>query len=263
MSVRTDVVLPVGTVLAVVATMTLLTFTSSSTALAASIGCGGVLTRSVVLSHDLLNCTGNGLVIGAGGSTVDLGGHTVDGTLSDHSVGVKNVGHANVIVKHGAVREFDRGVQLLGAAGNQLRGLMVSQNSSDGIDLNHAAPTRSSAVRSARTSPASGWRTAPAGTWWPMDRPGQRRRRHPAAGATNNRVTANIVNSNGSSAHPFTGQILLVGANRNRNRNDANDASVSSTIAIVLLRSDHHQIVGNLAGSVGSDGNAGGIFPAG
>ena len=45
----------------------------------AKIKCGQTLTQSVRLTDDLVNCPGDGLVIGADGITVDLGGHTLDG----------------------------------------------------------------------------------------------------------------------------------------------------------------------------------------
>jgi hypothetical protein len=58
----------------------------------------------VVLTHDLLGCRGDGLVVGASGITIDLGGHTVAGTVSDDSVGIRNAGRAHVLVKNGVVR---------------------------------------------------------------------------------------------------------------------------------------------------------------
>jgi len=135
---RIQVVRSVGVVLALVASVTVLT----STAQARPIGCGSVVTRSVVLTRDLLGCQGDGLVIGASGITVNLGGHTVAGLVSDDSVGIRNAGHADVLVKNGVVRQFERGVQLTGVSGNRLRGLTVELNGSDGIDLNHSNGTQ-------------------------------------------------------------------------------------------------------------------------
>jgi hypothetical protein len=39
--------------------------------------CGDTVTQDTTLTADLLDCPGDGLVIGAPGITVDLGGHTV------------------------------------------------------------------------------------------------------------------------------------------------------------------------------------------
>jgi hypothetical protein len=48
-------------------------------AVAQPLGCGAVVTRSATLAADLLDCPGDGLVIGADGITVDRGpGHGGD-----------------------------------------------------------------------------------------------------------------------------------------------------------------------------------------
>ncbi len=47
-----------------------------------TVNCGDTLTHSVKLTADLTNCPGDGLVIGANGITVDLNGHTIDGTVT-------------------------------------------------------------------------------------------------------------------------------------------------------------------------------------
>ena len=49
-------------------------------AFAAHVTCGDVITQDTTLDSDLIDCPGDGLVIGADGVTLDLGGHTVDGT---------------------------------------------------------------------------------------------------------------------------------------------------------------------------------------
>src|SRR3954452_16738595 len=52
------------------------------------VGCGSVLTRSTVLQTDLLDCPGNGLVIGADGITVDPNGHRISGRIISTGGGV-------------------------------------------------------------------------------------------------------------------------------------------------------------------------------
>ena len=82
-----------------------------------TVGCGTVLTSSVVLTRDLVDCSGDGLVVGADGITVDLGGHTVsgDGVPGTMSVdaGVRVEGRHRVTVVDGGVSGFDRGVALI------------------------------------------------------------------------------------------------------------------------------------------------------
>jgi hypothetical protein len=50
------------------------------TADAVNLECGSVVTRDVRLSHDLIGCTGNGLVVDADGVDIDLNGHLISGT---------------------------------------------------------------------------------------------------------------------------------------------------------------------------------------
>ena len=41
--------------------------------------CGDVITQDTTLDSDLIDCPGDGVVIGASGITLDLAGHTIDG----------------------------------------------------------------------------------------------------------------------------------------------------------------------------------------
>ena len=43
------------------------------------VSCGQTITASIVVSNDLDDCPGYGLIVGANGITLDLGGHTIDG----------------------------------------------------------------------------------------------------------------------------------------------------------------------------------------
>jgi parallel beta-helix repeat protein len=72
----------------------------------AILGCGDTLTVSVHLTSDLLGCGATGLVVGAGGITVDLNGHTVGGTNAPNSVGILNNGYSNVKIVHGTILGF-------------------------------------------------------------------------------------------------------------------------------------------------------------
>jgi hypothetical protein len=78
---------------------------------AAAVTCGQVLDRSFMLQEDLTNCPADGLVIGADGIVVDLGGRTIDGM--GQGAGIVNEGHDGVTVRNGTVQEFDTGVRLL------------------------------------------------------------------------------------------------------------------------------------------------------
>lgn len=98
--------------------------------------CGAVLTQDTQLTADLIDCPGDGLIIGKSNITLDLDGHTVDGITSDDSVGIRNDGFKGVTVEDGVIQEFERGVQLAnGAQHNLLTQLTIQHNASDGVAL--------------------------------------------------------------------------------------------------------------------------------
>ena len=41
----------------------------------AEVSCGEILVQSTVVTNDLLDCPGHGLIVGTGGITIDLDGH--------------------------------------------------------------------------------------------------------------------------------------------------------------------------------------------
>jgi hypothetical protein len=97
-----------------------------------TVQCGQTLTRSVRLVKDLTNCPGDGLIIGADAITVDLNGHTIDGTVTDTTCddrpdvfrdGIVNPGHDGVTIANGAVQQFDSAV----AAGSGTDGMSNSR----------------------------------------------------------------------------------------------------------------------------------------
>jgi parallel beta-helix repeat protein len=110
--------------------------------------CGDTLTHSVRLTNDLTDCTGDGLVIGADGITVDLNRHTIDGNVaqpdcpegtSPSSAGISNGGHDGLTIKDGVVRQFDVGITAggtaVGMADSYLHDLTVRDNRFGGITL--------------------------------------------------------------------------------------------------------------------------------
>jgi parallel beta-helix repeat protein len=111
-------------------------------AAATHVGCGDTITQDTVLDSDLVDCPGQGIVIGAGGITLDLNGHTVDGDGEGCDTGVMNgrfvcgsdplEGHDGVTVRGGTVREFAHGVQVAEAARNALLDLQLYDHSGYG-----------------------------------------------------------------------------------------------------------------------------------
>ena len=102
------------------------------------VACGQVLRTSTTITNSLVGCAGDGLVIGASGITVDLNGHTIQGT--GLGVGVQNNGHDDVTIRNGALLDFDHGVVLNpGTDHNSVTGLTLARNEWSGIQLNAAS----------------------------------------------------------------------------------------------------------------------------
>jgi large repetitive protein len=109
-------------------------------ALAEHVQCGDVITQDTTLDSDLIDCPADGIVIGADNITLDLGGNTIAG---DHEfdetlipdTGVRNAGHSGVRIQNGAVREFDRGINVSNTSENRLSDLTVCANFTVGIRL--------------------------------------------------------------------------------------------------------------------------------
>jgi parallel beta-helix repeat protein len=85
-----------------------------------AVSCGQTLTASTTLTSDLVDCQGSGLVIGADNITIDLNGHTIDGTNARKpgtGAIVTKGRHANVTISNGTVADFYfSGVGLSGRA---------------------------------------------------------------------------------------------------------------------------------------------------
>jgi large repetitive protein len=103
-----------------------------------AVSCGQTLKASVRLADDLVDCPGNGLIIGAANITVDLNGHTIDGAGSKKpGSGISNgncsegaapvcTGFGNVTVENGTITDFYfAGVNAVGSRSLVVRKLTV------------------------------------------------------------------------------------------------------------------------------------------
>jgi parallel beta-helix repeat protein len=98
-----------------------------------AVTCGSVVTDDIRLTHDLVDCPGAGLVIGASGVTIDLGGHTIDGT--GVGAGIDNeAGHDDIEIVNGTVREFVFGIELFQTRGAWISGVSADANL-DGLKI--------------------------------------------------------------------------------------------------------------------------------
>ncbi|MEU6724807.1 right-handed parallel beta-helix repeat-containing protein [Nonomuraea wenchangensis] len=104
--------------------------------------CGQVITRSIKLANDLHNCSGIGLEVGASHITIDLNGHTIDGSgalrpfsgIDNSSQGLSRTGHSSVTIKNGTITDFGGGITLAdGANRNLVQHVLAIANGGSGI----------------------------------------------------------------------------------------------------------------------------------
>jgi parallel beta-helix repeat protein len=82
-----------------------------ASAQASHVQCGDVITHDTTLDSDLIDCPGDGVIIGADNITLDLSGHTIDGVVPESRRGVNvTTGHDGVTVENGRIQEFAYGV---------------------------------------------------------------------------------------------------------------------------------------------------------
>lgn len=132
----------------VLAISALLAVASNAQAQATHVTCGQTITHDTTLTVDLTNCPGDGLVIGADNITLNLNGHTIDGTVTQlpacdeppfGSDGVGAGGHDGLTIENGTVQQFAHGIEGgaegEGVANSDLHGLVVRDNRFGGISF--------------------------------------------------------------------------------------------------------------------------------
>lgn len=91
--------------------------------------CGQILTRNTTLARNVGPCTGDGIVVGADGITVNLNGHRVLGTSGPgDNVGIRLPKRTKVVVRGGTVTGFGAGVAIMGGSQNTVTGITAQDN---------------------------------------------------------------------------------------------------------------------------------------
>lgn len=91
--------------------------------------CGQTITSDTTLTSDLGPCPNYGLIIGASGITLDLGGHRIFGTPNPFdNAGVYMQGRTGVTVRNGSITDFDAGVVIEGGSANTVTGIKAERN---------------------------------------------------------------------------------------------------------------------------------------
>jgi parallel beta-helix repeat protein len=89
--------------------------------------CGTTITTSTELKADIGPCSGNGIVIGSSGITLNCAGHTISGT-SGSVAGISLLGVTTVTVKNCHVTGFASGIYLGASSSNKLTGNTANGN---------------------------------------------------------------------------------------------------------------------------------------
>lgn len=118
----------VATAVAVVVLMALTPGSAS-----AAVRCGQVVRSDFILRGDLLNCGGDGLVVGADNITLNLNGHELRGKGHLSTAGVRIDGFEGVVVRGGVIRQFGRGLWVIAAPHTTLRDNTVRRSVEEGI----------------------------------------------------------------------------------------------------------------------------------
>jgi parallel beta-helix repeat protein len=101
--------------------------------------CGMKITRNFILRKNLHNCGGDGLVVRRSNITISLRGHTIDGRGRRASAGIRVTGVHGVTIRGGVIRQFGRGIWLVRANGNQVRGNVITGNVDEGLFTNETS----------------------------------------------------------------------------------------------------------------------------
>ncbi len=104
---------------------------------ASHVTCGQTIMSRTVLDSDVGPCTGNGIIIGADGVSLDLNGHRVFGTSEfGEGAGILVFRKTGVTISNGTVSGFDGGVVIEGGSGNTVRNIVARDN------IGRTTPTR-------------------------------------------------------------------------------------------------------------------------
>jgi parallel beta-helix repeat protein len=114
---------------------------SADQALANHVECGDTVTQDTTLDSDLIDCPGDGIVIGAPYLTLDLNGHTIDGVGESSLIcnsGIQNgkfdlcgpeiSGHDGVTIRNGVIRDFFWGIIVFRAEGNRIERTLTTRS---------------------------------------------------------------------------------------------------------------------------------------
>ncbi|MBX3055537.1 MAG: right-handed parallel beta-helix repeat-containing protein [Anaerolineae bacterium] len=242
----------------------------TSTPVAVAASCGQIITQSTLLTNDLLDCLGDGLIIGAHGITLDLNGRTIDGV--GLGIGVRNDGFDNVVITNGAITSFDYGVQLNPGTQNNVVSLLTLLENQDGavqllgttnVTVRNNTITGNTMGVELSAGTTGAWiynnflLNNPGDAVYLLGVSGNRVEDNQATGSSGAGVNLegagnNIVIGNTFVSSSDGGVNMILGSNNNRV--EGNTILDSGSSAISISESDGNQVLGNTAHNNGGGG---------
>ena len=110
---------------AILAALMTISATSSPALAASTPNCGDTVTTNVTLTADL-HCSGDGLIIGAHGVTIDLNQHEISGTGTGN--GVSAVEYNGLTIRDGTISGFETGIFLESVQDATVRNMSLLRN---------------------------------------------------------------------------------------------------------------------------------------
>ncbi len=118
-----------------------------------ALACGDTISRNTTLRRNLLNCPGDGLIIGASGINLNVNGKRITGTGSGSAVGVAIENVTNVTIRNGTVRNFSTQIFIRESNGTRVRNMVLNGPENIGIQVqssNHV-DVRQTRIRNLRS----------------------------------------------------------------------------------------------------------------
>jgi parallel beta-helix repeat protein len=219
-------------------------------ALASNVHCGDVLTHSVKLDSDLLNCPGDGLVVGAPSIRIDFNGHTLDGVPRQSGVGISNTGrYDNVVVTGGVVSDFTTGILVVGARKTDVESMRLRDNGIFGLNLLN---TESSLVRHTSIERSYGGLLADGeigGRFASNTLSGNSSFGLQLSGSTRTAVRSNVLTSNEAGVVLTRGATANTLENNSLTKNGATDFLSLSANSVTVMESSNNRLTHNVVRS--------------
>ena len=104
----------------------------------AVLDCGDTITEDTTLTEDLLNCSGNGLIIGANDITLDCDSHSIEGDYDSYGMGIYINQFNGTTIQNCNISGFENGTSLDISSYNTLNNNIFTNNY-EGINLGYSS----------------------------------------------------------------------------------------------------------------------------